>query len=279
MLKLFRKLLPILILFSFTVQIPTTFGIINEQFSTSEIKLSPNSHLLITEVNFKNTDADFLILKYYSPNQTQLNLQGLSIKTDTKIKIFDTPSFINNQDYFKITLNSTKADDLSSRQLYSKTKGLTGTTEQIMIVDQSDRILDAVCWSNSKVTAKELKDLSILHTNSGWNSSDPQSCIQSDTIKPNQSIIRINDGNSIPKDSNSSVDWKLKEVATPSIVAIDKPKTKSPTAKASVQPIIKNGDFSSKIIISEIMPNPEKNAADGEWIELSNTGSSEEAVN
>lgn len=258
--------------------------IFTEIEATPDIFFDPGSVLLISEVNFKNNESDWIELYYFSPADSSLNLKGLKFMEDKIFKEINEDFMIESNNFLLLQLGNDSAD--SELNLYSAHKGLTGTTEQISILDPKDHILDAVCWQNSSPTESELKDISTLQEISEWNSP----CIDSEEVKTNFSIIR-----SSLKDTNSLSDWKISETPTPlatNIIYIKK--EPPPPAETELddslifsektQLVIDNnenvqiksfsGDIQKSIIISEIMPNPDGPDTDSEWIEITNTGPS-----
>lgn len=180
---------------------------ISEAEATPSLLTEPGRILLVTEVSFKNTQADWLKLYYQSPSHTPANLKGLAFKDDSIFKKVDTDfwissgttvtlNFKNNQTDFPPVLNTTHT-------------GLTGTTEQIIILDQNGKPLDAVCWTSSKPTSSEIIDLQELFDQKAWVDNNIQSCIPSDNIKAGQTIIRHN-----LDDTNSAGDWSIKQEET-----------------------------------------------------------------
>jgi hypothetical protein len=258
--------------------------IFTEIEATPDYFYDPGSILLISEVNFKNKESDWIELYYFSPKDSRINLNGLKFKEDKIFKEITQDIEIESNNFLLLQLGNSNED--SGQYLYSTYKGLTGTTEQISILDPKDDIIDAVCWQNSSPTENELNDLNVLQEISEWDSL----CINSEEVKPNFSIIRTS-----LKDTNSLRDWKISETPTPlssNIIYIKK--EEPPPADLELddslifsektQTAIKNTDNSqlkswsgntqNSIIISEIMPNPDGPDTDNEWIEITNTGTS-----
>ena len=294
-----KKLIPLLCLLFWT---STHAQPITELEATPSVLSEPDATILITEVNFKNKTADWVSIVYTSPSDKPLNLKGLSFIDDKAFKTIEEDFIIASGQSILLTFKSEESDTMP--YLYSQQGGLTGTTEQFIISDQSNQILDALCWTSSKPTASEIKEQAELFELEGWHSSDINTCIPSETIKTDASIHR----NGFI-DTNTAQDWIFEEesenieappiqsvaipeqttitaqerevsappIQTPKLVAIEKPvSTPPPTKKKSTSSSQKNsypnGDLSTEIIITEILPNPDGSDSKKEWIELTNIG-------
>jgi hypothetical protein len=289
--------------------------------------LDTDSKLLITEVSFKNSEADWVELYYESTSGNSLNLNGISFADDSVFKT--VPDFsVNSKQYILLTFKNDMQD--SPPYLYTTRSGLTGTTEQIIVYDRNGAIIDAVCWSSSKPTLSEQADMKDLFEKNGWTSSDPGACINSEEIKNNGSIVRNNFN-----DTGSAADWTISPSPTPAAANVyeeitaaqtdsgtangnsqenssgnapvtakqtadtktstvkaktqttaakttagkttspaktstsKKTSTKTASAKASAKKY-SNGNLSEDIVISELLPNPDKTDKGNEWIELYN---------
>lgn len=180
-----------------------------EHSATSEIFSEPNAKLLITEVNFKNSHNDWVELYYESPTNQRFNLKGFQFEDDSVFKKIDHDYWLDSKQYYVLQFKNPGEDNEQNRTLFTTHTGLTATTEQIILKNSKGAIVDAVCWSNEKPTADEVKDMQKLFQNHGWNSANPSSCLSSEKIMTNQSIIRVN-----LNDSNSVNDWATTTIAT-----------------------------------------------------------------
>lgn len=286
MIKLTLSLFTILFLFGNALAKTTLAKTVFAQTpAAAETTLEPEAKLIITEVNFKNTEADWIEIYYSSPGNKALNLNGISFADDAVFKIINDDLIIQSNQYLLLYFKNSSTDQ--PPYFYTKRDGLTGSSEQFIIYDQNNKILDAICWASSKPTAAEIIDLTNLHALNGWNSADMASCLQSAKVSKNSSIARITN-----TDTNSQADWLITKNPTPGhpndklttttkeqtaqkspkttkTKKIVKKKSKNSSAK---KPAYHNGDLSSDIIISELLPNPPKNDNKTEWIELYNQG-------
>lgn len=178
--------------------------------ATPEVFSEPGAKLLLAEVNFKNKENDWVELYYESPSRKPLNLKGFEFKDDSVFKKVGQDFWIQSHEYLVLTFKSSGQDNQSGGTLGTTRTGLTGTTEQIILLDPSGKIIDALCWANSTPTADETTDMNELFQNEGWISPNPSSCIQSEKVSTNQSLIRIN-----TNDTDSMKDWTVTDDVTP----------------------------------------------------------------
>ncbi|MCA9374388.1 MAG: lamin tail domain-containing protein [Candidatus Gracilibacteria bacterium] len=282
--------------------------ILTEMEATPSVLSEPSALILITEVSFKNSTADWVKIHYQSPSNKPANLKGLGFADDKIFKTIEEDFIIASGQDILLTFKSEEADTMP--YLYSSRSGLTGTTEQIILYDQDGSVLDAVCWTSSSPTEGEIKEQAELFELEGWHSSDINSCLLSDNIAKEESIIR----NGLI-DTNSAGDWITPqpeptptEIETPTIQEVTTPTVQTPTVQQTEtplapQPIIapdivavttpqapqkeektskseksssssnySNGQLSTEVFISEILPNPEGTDTKKEWVELTNPG-------
>lgn len=176
--------------------------------ATAEVQiLDSGAQLVISKVNFKNKENDWLEIYYFSPTSKDLNLKGLNLAADKIFKKIDQDLVIQSGQHLKLTFKTDQPD--TQTNLYTTYSGLTATTEQITIT-LGTTILDAVCWSSKKPTTGEIKDQEDLFKIGAWTSADPASCPSSENVQTNQSLIRKNSGT----DTNNKDDWELEPIAS-----------------------------------------------------------------
>jgi hypothetical protein len=203
-----NKTAPLILLPFILAQTAFSAAVISEYEATPDVVSEPEAVLLLTEVNFKNGEADWAEIYYESPTGKPLNLKGISFIDDTSFKTIGDFTAASGQ-YILLTFKSAAADHYP--YLYTDRSGLTGTTEQLILRDPNGRIIDAVCWTSATPTNDEIADMSDLYALDGWDTADTTDCIKSETVKNNQSIARVGFF-----DSNSSSDWLITEELTPS---------------------------------------------------------------
>ena len=201
--------------------------IIAEIEATPSVLSEPEARLIITEINFKNSDADWVELYYESPSGRSLNLKGISFADDSAFKTV-TDFTVGSGHYILLTFKNTMAD--KPPFLYTNRSGLTGTTEQFMIYDRNGKVLDAVCWTSSSPTTDEIKDVVELYEKNGWISAETSSCIKSESVKNNESVARKGF-----TDTGSAADWAVTENLTPG--AVNEVAEEAPEATAAASTI------------------------------------------
>jgi len=178
--------------------------------ATPEVFNEPGAKLLITEVNFKNKTADWVELYYESPTGKPFDLNNFQFKDDNVFKKISGNYWLTSKEYYLLQFKNADPDNQSTRLLNTTRTGLTGTTEQIILLDPNGKDIDAVCWASATPTADEIKDMDELFQNEGWLSATPSSCFDSAKVSTNQSLIRIN-----LEDTNSIKDWSVTDDITP----------------------------------------------------------------
>ncbi len=223
-----KKLLILLTILLFTK--PCLAQSLTENEASPSVMAEPEAKLIITEVNFKNSQADWAEIYYESPSQSSLNLNGISFADDGKFKTLSDFTVQSGQ-YLLLTFKSTAAD--KPPYLYTARSGLTGTTEQLIIYDSNGKILDAVCWTSSTPTSDEIKDMLELYQNNGWHTADSSSCIKSESVKNNESVAR-----STLEDTDSAADWIITENITPgaaNTAAVENPDSQNTDTAAAFE--------------------------------------------
>lgn len=201
-----------------SILIPLLFSIIISPCSHAqtiyELEATPAAFnlngqtLLITEVSFKNSVADWAEIYYSSNNKKDLNLNQFSFKDDSIFKRITGDYIIKPGSYIILNFKTEQSDQPPN--LYTKRSGLTGTTEQLILQSADGNIIDAICWASDSPTESEIKDQEELYKSGGWNSPNTSLCVQSEKIKSNQSIIRNSQN-----DTNSITDWQISSSPTP----------------------------------------------------------------
>jgi hypothetical protein len=304
-----KKIFISIIIIIFLLPISTSATLIEYEATPLSI-LEPASLFIITEVSFKHSTNDYVVFFYKSPLNKPTNLKGLYLTDDYSIKKIESDFYVASGQKVLLSLNSAEKD--IAPYLYSPKKGLTGTTEQVILNDIDGSILDMVCWTSSSPTVSEIADMQKAYEKEGWHSPDINTCINSETVKKDESIKRngLNDTNSaldwIPEEQNTTqpestitnqeinyqnnadVEVELEEVQiieittkstpTPNLIDIQTPQNtnittnKTTKAPAKTDKSYKNGNLSSEIYISEIFANPDGTDTKKEWIELFNSG-------
>ncbi len=239
-------------------------------------EIDKNEKLLITEVNFKNKNNDFIKISYRTAEQRTLNLKGLGFADDKIFKTIDDDFLVQSGQEITLQLKSSATDQSEKAALFSEHNGLTSTTEQISLI-YSGKILDTVCWSNQKANKKEETDLLNTFKLKAWISSLLSGCVPSEKVKVNESIMRKNPD----MDSNGKNDWMIKKAPPSNTKSAKKSQIQNSEQKKTAQKTNNSKQnfaqnlqkIYSPVLINEIMPAPAKGNAEEEWIEIFNKGS------
>lgn len=231
-----------------------------------EIVLFPS--LLITEADFKNSEHDTIIIEVLDDmNDGKGNtLKGLSFKDDSVFFEISQELYIRSNEKIIISFKHEveEINTINEGLTINLTKsGLTGTTEQFIMLNGNQKVVDAVCWTNSKPTETEINDLEDLFNEGGWNSSDITSCVNSDEISKDQIIQRKN-----LNDTDNKDDWEIKIEET-LIEKTDKPEIVEIEEYENSERELEICE--GEIIISEVLPNPSGKDSNREWIEIMNS--------
>ncbi len=224
----------------------------------------PATSITLKEISFKNTDRDFFTFQIQT-DQEKINLRGLEFYDDQIFKTINEDFWVKNNDLIKLTFASASANDQTGLNIYSDKKGLTATTEQI-IIKQGQYYFDFFCWKKDPISKAEASEFSKIWQNGFWDDQAITSCFDSSKLENNQTIIRLNH-------DHSSSAWKVKEDLSKVKTAITNG-NKTPPKKTSSSSIIKLSNneqlpANPSISITEIFPAPiDKN--DSEWVEFKN---------
>jgi len=244
--------------------------------ATPEPKIISFPSLLITEIGFKDSKNDFITLQVFNDmnNGNGNTIKGLSLKDDSIFFTIDDDIYIRNGEKIFISFGENNDEIKTTNeglQINLTKNGLTGTTEQLIVTNNNQKIIDAVCWVNSKPAKSEITDFEYLFNQSAWKNNDITSCINSDGISKDQLIQRKNP----IIDTNSKDDWEIKIVNSETIQNInnnsDEEEKKDDDKDQETNPISKIKICDGEVIISEFLPNPLGKDSNQEWIEIMNS--------
>jgi len=259
--------------------------VIADSPATPDPTTLPFPKILINEVSFKNSEHDWIELLALESG----SIQGMKIYDDSAFITIDENLQVNSGDYILMYFKA--EEDLIGYDedllIIQDTKsGLTGTTEQVLIKNTNDEIVDMVCWRNSTPTSGEITEFEEFANAEAWVYGNIESCINSDQVSKTDSIARINES-----DTNSPTDWEILNVPTPGTKNFSKeielPEINLPElvftepepeseyecdCEIAVEEEIEKNICEKDIIINEIYPNPKGKDGGREWIELKNIG-------
>jgi hypothetical protein len=275
--------------------------IIAESPATPDPEISKFPSILIDEVNFKNSKHDWIMLYVVNDfnNGQGASIKGMQIQDDSIFFTIQEDLFVKTGDFIIIKFKNEKNSYIYEDNIlnfYITKKGLTGTTEQVILKDNLNNIIDAVCWANTSPTQTEVEDFNELIIENEWTPDQISNCINSENITSEESIKRTN-----YIDTNSKNDWIINRGETINeLNEKDEEKSekenndnndKTESNKKNETNQTKKDDKSNKdsskskkedkinfnkcllnIHINEIFPNPKGEDSKNEWIELINEG-------
>lgn len=252
-------------------------ALITDQSTTPELNNLPiKAKLSIQEINFKNSQKDFLKF-LVETEEKNINLKGLEFYADKVFKTIKNDFLVKNGDLITLYFNSKESDSEQSLNIYTEEKGLTATTEQILL-KQGDLYLDFFCWQKSPISESEKIDFDQLYKNSMWEDQDIASCFDSGKIEKDQSIVRVT------SDQNSLAWTTLDEEESQENPTSNVSNQSKLTDQTDLQTELnsKNENISPEELentplqITEIFPAPSEKST-SEWIEINNN--SEQLIN
>jgi len=244
--------------------------------ATPDPEIAQSPYILITEIGIKNSERDNITLQVIDDmnNGQGANIKNFSLKDDSVFFKLDEDIYIKSGEKMFISFKNETQEILNvdeGLKINLIGSGLTGTTEQLILLDGNNKVIDAACWTSSKPTSSEITELKDLFNKDGWDSEDINSCIESDKIGTNQTIWRKN-----LNDTNSKEDWEIKiiEATTPEGELAEE--TGEEMEDDDNEPIESDLEICNEgILISEFLPNPEGKDSGQEWIEIFNSSGAE----
>lgn len=217
--------------------------------------------LTLQEISFKNSSQDFFTFFVDGPNQN-IDLQGLSFFDDKIFKTIDQSFIVQPGDLITVWFNSTEADSAASLEIHTTHKGLTSTTEQLILQNEKT-IYDFICWQKTPISKSETDQWDKIYQENFWDDNDINSCIDSNLIEKDQSITRIN------SEQNSSA-WQINHPPQSKEINTSKPPLTTTTTSSKDIFIEESSSPPPEpdLRISEIFAAP--NSGKTEWIELEN---------
>lgn len=204
---------------------------ITESEATPSASVLEKTKILITEVSFKNAEADFVKFTVSSAPQSPLNLKGLTFQDDSDFKTLNTDFLVFPGQVVTLLYKQSTTDVVPT--INTTRTGLTATTEQIVIKNEKGTVMDAVCWASSKPTESELTDITDLYTAQAWISNTAGSCLPSDEVETDGLIQRKS-----LTDTNSLSDWEIinpDDEETPSSTTPPPSPTPSPSTTSTTE--------------------------------------------
>ncbi len=235
----------------------------DNQISSLE-KIFSQGTITLKEVSFKDENNDFIKFQVNS-EQDKINLKNISFFDDKDFKTIDQDYIVPSESEITLFFNSTQPDTPSELKLYTTQKGLTATTEQILI-HYNKHPLSFFCWTKSPPSKTEASSFPKIVPQEIWEEIDIEGCFSSELVKKNQIIKKV-------FEENNSAAWEIEELSD------ETSSEKTASQKEDLINIINSAptklDTDSPIQITEIYPSPNKE--EYEWFEITNT--SDTAIN
>lgn len=237
--------------------------IINDMGSSTDI-LSQNPlqfSLQLEEISFKDPSSDYLTFRV-TGSEESINLKGLQFYDDKNFKTIGEDFIIKNGTSVKLIFNSEQKDSPEQSVLFTRQKGLTATTEQI-IIKKDNQYLEFFCWQKTPLSKVEQADWENIWQEKYWDENEILSCFDSEKVQTGDPLIRR-------ANENNSSAWQIK-TAQNSDSQEDSKTSKTKRSSNATTPSINNDSelpAHPPLRITEIFPAPP--TGQEEWIELEN---------
>ncbi|MBD3156430.1 hypothetical protein GF369_01245 [Candidatus Peregrinibacteria bacterium] len=251
--------------------------------ATPNPSVHPFPALVLYQVNIKNTQNDSVTITVIDDmnHGNGTSIKGLTMHDDTSFFTFEEDIYLRTNETITVMFDTPDHTIQSTQNgitVNLERKGLTGTTEQMVLYDPDGNIIDALCWTSDSPTTAEGKDMQELFDQGGWSSADPATCFPSEDIEKDDYLERI----SLLHDTDTKEDWT--RISSEQTITSEDNKdniskktnpASSPESYKDIEPEsdseINTTPTCSALIINEIVPNPHGRDTNNEWIELKNT--------
>ncbi len=215
------------------------------------------ANILFTKISINDKDNDWIEISCKTCGE-KINLNGYKLYDDKVFFIFAQDIFISSENPIIIKLlDSEIPNDKENIINVEKKSGLTKTDDQLILINNKEEIVDAICWNNFDDTfAKtEIEDEQNLKDSGAWKGE----CVDSKSLTK-KGIILFRD--IIDNDTNTKEDWSILESFEDDVLLEENKEEKE------INPTI---EFKDGLRISELLINPYGDDKQFEWIELQNT--------
>ncbi len=257
------------------------FGIFTQRAlgmpATPNPSLQPFPALILSRVDSKNAESDNITITVKDDlnNGNGASVKGLTLYDDASFFTLEEDIYMRTNETITFIFNAMDQDIEATKNgitVHLGKKGLTGTTEQIVILGPDNTVIDALCWTSDSPTTAEEEDMQELFERGGWYSADPAHCFPSKDIKKDSYLERI----SIHQDTDTKEDWTLitpqETIDEENLQQTTKPE---PEPGKDNNPEVESLPICPSLSINEIMPNPSGRDSGNEWIELKNISTSD----
>lgn len=240
--------------FCVALDIPIRDIVATPEKTISSANANFSGKITLTEISFKNEEHDYI--KFIVQSETdKVNLQNIEFIDDKIFKTIETPFVVNSGSEITLTFNSGEKDNSTTNQLYTTKKGLTATTEQILLKHNNEP-LAFFCWIKSPPSKTESASFPKIVPTEIWEEPDIENCFNSETVKTNQVIKKV-------FEENNSSAWEIFQEKAPDS---ENPRTVQENLTELIETAPIQTSTTPVIQITEIYPLPQKNEI--EWVEL-----------
>lgn len=254
---LITGLVNVFLITSFCMAVETPLiEIIASPENTTSVYEKFAGNITLTEISFKNKEHDYL--KFIVKGESdRINLQNIAFFDDKVFKTIEDPFFVHSGEEITLIFNSTEQDDEATNTLHTTKKGLTATTEQILIKYHTES-LAFFCWIKSPPSKAENESFPNIVPINLWEDPNIESCFDSESVKTNQVIKKL-------FEENNSSAWEIFQDKTAN--------SENSTTKAeNLGELIESAPLQTsgypELKITEIYPMPQKEEI--EWVEIFN---------
>ncbi len=199
-------------------------------FMLSCINQAQAATVMINEVAFKETDGveDWIELAIIGTGGRSIDIKNWSLDDlDGEKQSFATTTVTASVGEYIVVHDAPGIDETDTegdinqngyRDLYVGELNLWSTDDQVVLYDNGDAVVDAVCWANNNDTwsSNEQEDVNKVVALTQWKIAIGTSANESDCV----SSKNIDDGNTIARypnsqDTNSKDDWFVAVVGSP----------------------------------------------------------------
>lgn len=217
--------------------------------------------LQLEEISFKDPSSDYLTFKVIGPEES-INLKGLQFYDDKNFKTIEEDFIVKNGTSVKLIFNSEQKDSPEQSVLFTRQKGLTATTEQI-IIKKDNQYLEFFCWQKTPLSKVEQADWEKIWQEKYWEENELLSCFESEKVQTGETLIRRSN-------ENNSSSWQIKTAQNSDNQEDSKTSKTRRSSGAATPPINNDSELPAhpSLRITEIFPAPP--TGQEEWIELEN---------
>ena len=272
---------------------PSKTPSLQEKKNFSLARNTQNKKIYISKVSVNDSVYDYIEIQCKNCG-SDIPLEGYKLYDDKVFYTFSSQDILKKNEVWKASLVKESDISLAKERMIVKSRGLTKTDEQLIILNKENEIIDTLCWNNfdETLTQSEKKEEENLRSLGAWKGK----CIDSKGLVKKDSLL-VRDMNK--SNTNTKNDWGIfldnkafachpREGGDPYCKERDDIDNNTSKLKESsnlnkVDSRLRGNDSNMDsqlttqgklayegLIISEFVPNPKGNDTAFEWIELKN---------